>query len=109
MASIYSLEIDGWGEVGPAIAVTDAEGFADGTFTLTTGGTPPSADEIGAMIWVEDVSAVVADGFYTLTARTASTFTMQALPANVTVTTAAGLSGLARNEDHFKISDGIPS
>jgi len=109
VASIYSLEIDGWGEVGPAIAVTDAEGFADGTFTLTTGGTPPSADEIGAMIWVEDVSAVVADGFYTLTARTASTFTMQALPADVTVTTAAGLSGLARIEDHFKISDGIPS
>jgi len=109
MASIYSLEIDGWGEVGPAIAVTDAEGFADGTFTLTTGGTPPSADEIGAMIWVQDVSAVVADGYYTLTARTATTFTLQALPADVTVTTAAGLSGLARIEDHFKISDGIPS
>ena len=109
MASIYSLEIDGWGEVGPAIAVTDAEGFADGTFTLTTAGTPPSADEIGAMIWVQDVSAVVADGYYTLTARTATTFTLQALPADVTVTTAAGLSSLARIEDHFKISDSIPA
>ena len=41
MASVYVLEIDGWGEVGPAIDVTDAEGFADGTFTLTTAGTPP--------------------------------------------------------------------
>ena len=35
MASVYVIEIDGWGEVGPAIGVTNAEGFADGTFTLT--------------------------------------------------------------------------
>jgi hypothetical protein len=109
MASVYVLEIDGWGEVGPAIDVTDAEGFADGTFTLTTAGTPPPATEYGAMIWVEDVSAVVADGYYTLTARDATTFTMQATAAEVTVTTAAGLSGLARIEDHFKISDSVPS
>ena len=109
MASIYVLEIDGWGEVGPAIAITDAEGFADGTFTLTTAGSPPPTTEYGAMVWVQDVSAVVADGYYTLTARTATTFTMQALPAQVTVTTAAGLSGLARIEDHYKISDGIPA
>tara|TARA_S200002703_G_scaffold160081_1_gene176637 strand:- start:382 stop:3027 length:2646 start_codon:yes stop_codon:yes gene_type:complete len=109
MASIYSLEIDGWGEVGPAIAITDAEGFANGTFTLTTAGTPPPATEYGAMIWVQDVSAVVADGYYTLTDVDGFDFTMQALPAEVTVTTAAGLSGLARIEDHFKISDSIPS
>ena len=109
MASIYVLEIDGWGEVGPAIAITDAEGFADGTFTLTTAGTPPPATEYGAMIWVQDVSAVVADGYYTLTDVDGFDFTMQALPAEVTVTTAAGLSGLARIEDHFKISDSIPS
>ena len=91
MASIYSLEIDGWGEVGPAIAITDAEGFADGTFTLTTAGTPPPATEYGAMIWVQDVSAVVADGYYTLTDVDGFDFTMQALPAEVTVTTAAGM------------------
>jgi len=109
MASVYVIEIDGWGEVGPAINVTTAQGFADGTFTLTTGGTPPPATEYGAMIWVEGVSAVVANGFYTLTARTGSTFTMQALPAGVTVTTAGGLSGLARIEDHYRIADGLPS
>lgn len=109
MASVYVLEIDGWGEVGPAIDVTDAEGFADGTFTLTTAGTPPPATEYGAMIWVEGATAVIANGYYTLTARTATTFTMQALPAQVTVTTAAGLSAIARIEDHFKISDSMPS
>jgi len=107
--SIYSFEIDGWGEVGPAIDVTNAEGFADGTFTLTTGGTPPPATEYGAMIWVEGATAVVADGLYTLTARTATTFTMRALVADVTVTTAAGLSAVARIEDHYRIADGIPS
>lgn len=109
MPSIYSFEIDGWGEVGPAIDVTNAEGFADGTFTLTTGGTPPPATEYGAMIWVEGATAVVADGLYTLTARTATTFTMRALVADVTVTTAAGLSAVARIEDHYRIADGIPS
>jgi hypothetical protein len=108
MASVYSIEIDGWGEVGPAIDVTNAEGFADGTFTLTTAGTPPGTDEIGAMIWVEDCDAVIADGYYTLTARTATTFTMQADPADVTVTSSA-VTGLARIEDHYKISDGLPS
>ncbi len=111
MSSIYSFEIDGWGEVGPAIDVTDAEGFSDGTFTLTTAGTPPPATEYGAMIWVEGATAVVADGYYTLTARDggAGTFTMQALVADVTVTTAAGLSAVARIEDHYRIADGIPS
>lgn len=108
MASIYSIEIDGWGEVGPAIAITDAEGFADGTFTLTTAGTPPGTDEYGAMIWVEDCDAVIPDGYYTLTARTAMTFTMQAAVADVTVTSSA-VTGLARIEDHFKISDSLPS
>jgi hypothetical protein len=108
MASIYSIEIDGWGEVGPAIGITNAEGFADGTFTLTTGGTPPGTDEIGAMVWVEDCDAVIADGYYTLTARTATTFTMQAAVADVTVTSSA-VTGLARIEDHYKISDGLPS
>ena len=109
MASIYCIEIDGWGDVGPAIAVTEAQGFADGTFTLTTAGTPPPATEYGAMIWVQDVSAVVADGYYTLTARDSTTFTMQATASGVTVTTATGLTGVARIEDHYRISDGIPS
>lgn len=108
MSNIYSFEVDGWGEVGPAIDVTNAEGFADGTFTLTTAGTPPPETEYGAMIWVEDCDAVIADGYYTLTARTSGTFTMQALAADVTVTSSA-VSGLARIEDHFRISDGIPS
>lgn len=109
MASIYCIEIDGWGDVGPAIAVTEAQGFADGTFTLTTAGTPPPATEYGAMIWVQGVSAVVADGYYTLTARDSTTFTMQATASGVTVTTATGLTGVARIEDHYRISDGIPS
>jgi hypothetical protein len=108
LSNIYSFEVDGWGEVGPAIDVTNAEGFADGTFTLTTAGTPPPETEYGAMIWVEDCDAVIADGYYTLTARTSGTFTMQALAADVTVTSSA-VSGLARIEDHFRISDGIPS
>ena len=109
MASVYSIEIDGWGEVGPAIDITNAEGFADGTFTLTTSGTPPGTDEIGAMIWVEGCNSVISDGYYTLTARTATTFTMQAAVADVTVTSYAPTAGLARIEDHFKISDGLPS
>lgn len=109
VASVYTFEIDGWGEVGPAIDVTAAQGFADGTFTLTTAGTPPGAAEFGAMMWVEGATAVVADGFYTLTASTGGTFTLQALPAAVTVTTAAGLSAVARIEDHYRVSDGIPS
>ena len=109
MASVYVIEIDGWGEVGPAIDVTNAEGFSDGSFTLTTGGTPPASDEIGAMIWVQGCDSVIGDGYYTLTARTGSTFTMQADPAEVTVTSYSPLSGLARIEDHYKISDSMPS
>jgi hypothetical protein len=109
MASVYVIEIDGWGEVGPAIGVTNAEGFADGSFTLTTGGTPPASDEIGAMIWVQGCDSVIGDGYYTLTARTGTTFTMQADPAEVTVTSYSPSSGLARIEDHYKISDSMPS
>jgi hypothetical protein len=109
MASVYVIEIDGWGEVGPAIDVTNAEGFADGSFTLTTGGTPPSTDELGAMIWVQGCDSVIGDGYYTLTAVVGSTFTMQADPAEVTVTSYAPASGLARIEDHYKISDSMPS
>ena len=109
MASVYVIEIDGWGEVGPAIDVTNAEGFADGSFTLTTGGTPPASDEIGAMIWVQGCDSVIGDGYYTLTAVVGSTFTMQADPAEVTVTSYSPLSGLARIEDHYKISDSMPS
>ena len=109
MASVYVIEIDGWGEVGPAIDVTNAEGFSDGSFTLTTGGTPPASDEIGAMIWVQGCDSVIGDGYYTLTAVVGSTFTMQADPAEVTVTSYSPLSGLARIEDHYKISDSMPS
>ncbi len=109
MASVYVIEIDGWGEVGPAINVTNAEGFADGSFTLTTGGTPPASDEIGAMIWVQGCDSVIGDGYYTLTAVGGSTFTMQADPAEVTVTSYSPSSGLARIEDHYKISDSLPS
>jgi hypothetical protein len=109
MASVYVIEIDGWGEVGPAINVTNAEGFSDGSFTLTTGGSPPASDELGAMIWVQGCDSVIADGYYTLTAVVGSTFTMQADPAEVTVTSYAPASGLARIEDHYKISDSMPS
>lgn len=109
MASIYAIEIDGWGEVGPPLGISVVQGYADGTFKLTTADTPPNTDEYGAMIWVQDCDAVVADGYYTLIARTASTLTMQANPADVTVTTAAGISGLARIEDHYRLSDSLPS
>ena len=109
MASVYVIEIDGWGEVGPAMGISVAQGYADGTFKLTTATTPPGTDEFGAMIWVEGCDAVIADGYYTLIARTASTLTMQAKPEDVTVTTASGISGLARIEDHYKLSDSLPS
>lgn len=109
MASVYAIEIDGWGEVGPTLGISVAQGYADGTFKLTTATLPPGADEYGAMIWVQDCDAVIPDGYYTLIERTASTLTMQADPADVTVTTASGISGLARLEDHYRLSDGLPS
>ena len=105
MAGIFALEIDGWGEVGNALAITNAEGFADGTFVLTTADTPPTSGEFGAMMWAEDVS-VVADGYYTLIARTAATVTLQASSPTVTST---AVTGLARIEDHFRLADGVPS
>ena len=107
MASVYSFEIDGWGEVGPTLSISNAQGFATGLVTLTTPGTPPTALEFGAMVKVEGCSAVVADGLYTLTASTGGTLTVQALAADVTVTS-AGVSGLARIEDHYRIADGLP-
>lgn len=108
MASIYVLEIDGWGDVGPALAITLATATSDGEIVLTTADTPPGTDEIGAMIFVEDIALAVADGYYTLIARTAGTLTIQALPADVTVG-AHVVTGLARIEDHNRISDSIPS
>jgi len=108
VANIYSFEIDGWGEVGPTLDISNAEGFASGLVTLTTSGTPPTALEFGAMIKVEGCSAVVADGLYTLTARAAGTLTVQALAAGVTVVS-VGVTGLARIEDHYRIADGLPS
>ena len=105
MASIYVFEIDGWGEVGPRSAVTQSQGFADGSFQLTTA-TVISSEETGAMCWVEDCS-IVPDGYYTYTAKGAGVMTFQASPADVTVTTVA-VSGFVRVEDHYRISDGIP-
>lgn len=106
MSSIYVFEIDGWGEVGPPTAVTASEGFADGTFTLTAVAPLPS-DEIGAMCWVEDCD-VVPDGFYTYTVKGSGLMTFQAALADVTVGTFT-VTGIARVEDHYRISDGIPA
>ena len=105
MASLYVFEIDGWGEVGPRSAVTQSQGFADGSFQLTTA-TVISSEETGAMCWVEDCS-IVPDGYYTYTAKGAGVMTLQAAPDVVTVATVA-VSGFVRVEDHFRISDGVP-
>ena len=105
MASIYSFEIDGWGEVGPLLKATASEGFADGSFTLTAS-VLIGADEIGAMCWVQDADCV-PDGLYTYTLKSPGLMTFQADPADVTVGTFS-VDALARVEDHFRISDGVP-
>ena len=103
---IFAAEIDGHGEVGETLSVTGAEGFADGTFSLTMSTRHPAA-EIGAMCYLDSVG-VVADGWYTFTRRTVGKCWFVADPADVTVG-ATIVTGSSRIDDHYRISDGIPS